>query len=113
MAEKTAVEEAIELVDSMTDAELNKFVDYIRFTMKDRANRRNAKARAQIGIGDTVKLAGSYKPAYLNGQTGEVYGKAKLPINSGASGPVNMPLKLFVPAADVWKLPEKVVLPVE
>lgn len=68
----STVQQATDLVDQMTDEELNKFVDYIRFAMKDRANRRNAKAKAAINIGDKVKLAGNYKPAYLMGLTGKV-----------------------------------------
>lgn len=72
---RNLVEEATDLVDDMTDEELNRFVDYIRYTMKDRANRRNAKARATIQVGDRVKFAGKHKPAYLNGMTGEIVEK--------------------------------------
>ena len=72
MEDKDTVGEAIELVDLMTDAQLNKFVDYIRFTMKDRANRRNAKAKAALNVGDRVKIAGNVKPQYMAGQTGVI-----------------------------------------
>lgn len=69
---ETNIAAAVVEVGEMTDAELNKFVDFIRGEMKDRANRRNRIAKANINIGDRVKLAGSYKPAYLTGMTGEI-----------------------------------------
>lgn len=63
---------AIEATETLTDDELNRYVDWLRAHMKDRANRRNAKARAMISLGTRVKLAGNYKPQYLTGMTGEV-----------------------------------------
>lgn len=71
MTEKNIAAAVIE-VGEMTDAELNRFVDFIRDEMKDRARRRNREARATIKVGDKVKLSGSYKPQYLTGMTGVV-----------------------------------------
>src|SRR5690348_16599580 len=75
MGNDPEVQAAMDMVDQMTDTQLNSFVDYIRYTLKDRANRRNAKARALIRVGDRVKFAGKMKPAYLEGLTGEVIEK--------------------------------------
>lgn len=69
------VQEGMDLVDNMTDEELNNFVDYIRYAMKDRSNRRNARALATVSVGDRVKLSGKYKPLYLTGMTGVVVEK--------------------------------------
>lgn len=69
------VQDAQNLVDDMTDEELNLFVDYIRYTMKERARRRNALAQSVVKVGDRVKLSGKYKPQYLTGLTGEVVEK--------------------------------------
>lgn len=65
----------IEVTEQLTDEELSSYVDWLRVHMKDRANRRNAKAKALIKVGDRVRLAGNYKPQYLNGQTGVVVEK--------------------------------------
>lgn len=69
------VQQSMDLVDDMTDEELNSFVDYIRYTMKERARRRNAQAQATVKVGDRVRLAGKYRPQYLTGLTGEVVEK--------------------------------------
>jgi hypothetical protein len=66
------VQQGMDLVDNMTDEELNNFVDYIRYALKDRSARRNAKAKALVSVGDRVRLAGKYKPAYLMGLTGVI-----------------------------------------
>lgn len=62
----------IEATEELTDEELNRYVDWLRAHMKDRANRRNAKARALVQVGQRVRLAGNYKPQYLTGMTGEI-----------------------------------------
>lgn len=66
------VQQGVELIDSMTDEELNSLVDYIRVTYKTRSAQRNAKARAELSVGCRVKLVGNYKPQYLKGLTGTV-----------------------------------------
>lgn len=72
MEDKDTVGEATELVGLMTDAQLDKFVDFIRDELRDRARRRNRMAKAQLNIGDKVKIAGKTKPQYLQGMTGEI-----------------------------------------
>lgn len=72
MEDKDTVGEAIELVGLMTDQQLNSFVDFIRGEMKDRANRRNRQAKAQLSVGDRVIFAGNLRPQYLIGMTGTV-----------------------------------------
>lgn len=66
------VQDAQNLVDTMTDEELNLFVDYIRYTMKERARRRNALAQSTVKVGDKVRFAGRHRPQYLIGLTGVV-----------------------------------------
>lgn len=66
------VEEATCMVNEMTDDQLNKFVDFIREEMKDRARRRNRLAKASLNVGNKVIIAGKMKPAYLTGLTGVV-----------------------------------------
>lgn len=75
MVDNEKVTAGIDLIDTLTDEELNKLVDYIRYTMKERARRRNAVAKANINVGDRVRLAGMYKPQYSIGMTGEVIEK--------------------------------------
>lgn len=65
----------IELTETLTDDEINDYVDWLRSHLKDRARRRNAKAKALIKVGDRVRLAGKYRPQYLTGMTGEVIEK--------------------------------------
>ena len=69
------MQELINLTEELTDEELSEYVDWLRSHMKDRANRRNAKARALIKVGDRVRIAGKTKPQYLMGMTGEVIEK--------------------------------------
>lgn len=66
------MEELISLTEGLTDRELTNYVDWLRTHMKDRANRRNAKAKAIIQVGDKVVFAGKLKPQYLIGLTGVV-----------------------------------------
>ena len=66
------VRKGMDLIDDMTDEELTSLVDYLRYVLKDRANRRNMKARAEVQVGDKVKFAGRLKPQYLTGMTGVV-----------------------------------------
>lgn len=66
------VQQGIDLIDSMTDEELNSLVDYIRATFKTRRAQRNAKARAALNVGSRVRIIGQTKPQYLSGMTGEV-----------------------------------------
>ena len=73
--DKEKVKAGVDLIDDMTDEELNALVDYVKFTLKDRARRRNAQAQTVIQVGDRVRLAGSYKPQYLMGLTGKVVEK--------------------------------------
>jgi hypothetical protein len=66
------MEELISLTEGLTDQELTNYVDWLRTHMKDRANRRNAKAKALVQVGDKVIFAGKLKPQYLIGLTGVV-----------------------------------------
>lgn len=68
------VQEGVDLVDSMTDQELNQLVDYIRVAYKTRAAARNAKAKAALEVGSRVRITGRTKPQYLSGLTAEVTG---------------------------------------
>lgn len=66
------VVQATVLIGEMTDSELDRLVDYVRDELRDRARRRNRLAKAQLNIGDRVKIAGKTKPQYLQGMTGEI-----------------------------------------
>lgn len=66
------IDAAIGQVNLMTDQDLNTFVDFIRDEMKDRQRRRNRVAKANIQVGDKVRIAGKMKPAYLTGLTGVI-----------------------------------------
>lgn len=72
MTDKTKVEVGIDIVESLTDEELNQLVDFIRDEYKTRARKRNARAKAQMTKGTRVRLAGNRKPAYLSGMTGTI-----------------------------------------
>lgn len=73
--DRSKVDQGVELIDSMTDEELNLLVDYVRHSLKGRAARRNALAQLELSIGTRVRLAGQYKPQYLTGMTGTVVEK--------------------------------------
>lgn len=62
----------IDLVDELTDEELNKLVDYIRASYKDRKNKRNAKARATLQVGTRVRFPDNTRPQYLARQSGVI-----------------------------------------
>jgi hypothetical protein len=66
------VQQGVDLIDSMTDDELNQLIDYIRASIKTRHAQRNARAKAALSVGTRVRLAGLRKPQYLQGLTGEV-----------------------------------------
>lgn len=72
MADMEKVTAAIDMVDELTDDELNQLVDYIRASYKNRKATRDAKARATLEVGSRVRLAGNRKPAYLTNATGVV-----------------------------------------
>lgn len=66
------VQQGVELIDSMDDDELNRLVDYIRASYKNRRSERNAKARAELAPNDRVMITGQTKPKYLSGMTATV-----------------------------------------
>jgi hypothetical protein len=66
------VQQGINLIDSMTDDELNRLVDYIRAIYKTRKVQRNAKVRAELSIGSRVRIQGPTKPQYLANLTGTI-----------------------------------------
>lgn len=66
------VQEAIDIVDGMSDEELNRFVDYIRVELKQRARRRSQKALAALEVGSKVQWVTKTRPQYLQGMTGVV-----------------------------------------
>ena len=68
----TKVQQGVDLIDSMTDTELNQLIDYIRSSIKTRRDQRNAKARAALEVGSRVRITGKTKPQYLSGMTGKV-----------------------------------------
>lgn len=69
------VRQGMDLIDSMDPAELDELVDYIRSTFKMKRTQANARAQAELRVGDRVELTGSYKPQYLRGLTGIVEAK--------------------------------------
>lgn len=75
------VQQGVDLIDSMTDDELNQLVDYIRATFKTRRAHRNAKAKATLGVGSRVRIVGNTKPQYLSGLTATVTGFANTRVN--------------------------------
>lgn len=86
----TKVQQGIDLIDAMSDDELNQLVDYIRATFKLRKNKRDAKARAQLEVGCRVRIKGPTKPQYLAGMTAEVVEfrqtRVKLKLDAGTVG---------------------------
>lgn len=86
----TKVQQGVDLIDSMTDEELNMLVDYIRSTFKTRRDQRNAKARSQLQVGSRVRIMGPTKPQYLAGMTAEVIEfrstRVKIKLDAGSAG---------------------------
>lgn len=74
MAE-TNLKKSMDLIDQLSDQELDSLVDYIRHTYKLRKNQRSARAFAQLEEGDRVRIIGNTKPQYLSGMTGSVHEK--------------------------------------
>lgn len=66
------VQEGIALIDTMTDEELNRLIDFIRVEIKDRARRKANQVRATLEVGTKVQYVGNLKPKYLIGLTGEI-----------------------------------------
>lgn len=72
VTEHADLDDAIAAVDALDDEEFNQLIDYIRATIKTRADRRNAKAAANLKVGTRVKFKNRTKPQYLGGLTGVI-----------------------------------------
>jgi hypothetical protein len=96
------IQKGIELVDSMTDEELSKHIDYIRATLTSRRRNKADKNRALLEVGDSVVIEGNTKPKYLQGMTGTIEAKrdtrVAVRLDAGPTGKFRSGVVLFNPA---------------